>query len=1120
MSFVHLHTHSFFSFLDGTVPLSKLVERVHTLGMPAVALTDRNGLYGAIEFYQHCKDFGIKPIIGSQVILTDSSSLVLLVKNPEGYRNLCRIITQSHLRGGHLNFECELDDIIGQKEGLVVLSGGKEGLISRLLINRNYEESKRICQRMKFCFGADFYLELQHFMSWDNFLNQKISELAKECNVPIVATNDVHMLSPDEMPLRQVLRAISENTLRDKIRTTGFKEQYLKSSQQMMRLFQDFPEAIRNSETIAESCQFEFSLGKPIFPVMKLPAGETNFTHLKKLCEHGMMCCYESRTPQIEERISYELRTIDSLGFTDYFLIVKDIVDFCRQEGIPCVGRGSAGGSIVSYVLGITFADPVRFNLYFERFLNPERTDAPDIDLDICWKNRDRVIEFVHEKYGYDQTAMICTFNTFQSRASIREVARVFGLPDEEIGPLTREFPYMAKSDNLEESFATIPGLKRRRLSQTYHDIITISMKLANFPRHLSIHAGGVIIAPAEITNYTPLEVAGKGIHISQYDMYSVERLGLVKMDLLGVRSLSIITECLESARKSLVGFQAAGNLDDTKFSFLERTEKLSPLDMRIIPENDPETIKLIRSGDTLGCFQLESPLVRGVLRKMQTDCIEDAVVAVAVIRPGVGDSVLKDDYILRRGGVKKPEYVHPILEPVIGDTHGVTIYQEQILLIAQAVAGFSLAQADTLRRAMTKGRDDKDLMFSLKAAFITGAIDKGLTEGAAAKCWEFIRRFSGFGFNKAHAATYGILAYQTAFLKRYFPVDYMTAVLNNHGGFYSKAVYVEECRRMGIKILPPDINCSDDTFRKEEESIRVGFYPIFELTERTKENIIRERNASPFADLYDFVQRTRAGQKETEHLIRCGALRSLHPSEPLLLMKAQAYFKNGCSKAVAEYVTTGLNPPAYSPKQRIIAELDLLGFSVDFHPLALYDGRIPWEQMVSSLEMEANKNKYIQFTGWYVTSRLQQTVKGDYMKFLSLEDKYGVCEVIFFPEVYERYAEILQGLGPFTVSGKVQSRLKGEANLIAERVIRWERPKDLATEQLIAGQLDMFSESRVDRDTISSEISRRKTITHRRAWRSPKQVRGSSRIILFPLELSGGLFESSIEAFSCLLDP
>lgn len=1119
-TYTHLHSHSNYSLLDGAISIRQLVERTRKLGMQAIALTDHNGLYGAIEFYQLCKENDLKPIIGAQVTLEDSSSLVLLAKNLEGYRNLCRIITAAHLRGGHLNFQGRIEDIVKYKDGLLILSGGKNGQISRLVLNRNMGEATAHCGWMQQKFGDNFYLELQRFVPWDDFLNDRLVEIARKYDVPVVATNDVHFLEPEDLAVRKVLHAIAQNTVKERVRTAGHKEQFLKAPWQMQQLFSKFPDALENTQKIADACNLEFQLGKPVFPVMEIPNNKTPYTHLRELCLKGAAICYTPLTEKVKQRIDYELKTINNLGFTDYFLIVKDIVDFCRREFIPCVGRGSAADSIVSYVLGITFADPIHFNLYFERFLNPERTDAPDIDLDICWKNRDKVLDYVYKRFGKDKTAMICTYNTFQSRAAVRDVAKTFGLTEEEIGELTREFPYMAKITGLDKNLKTIPQLKSgKKIDRTFREILKMCHRLAGVPRHLSIHAGGVIIAPCSLTDYTPLEVAGKGIVISQYDMHAIERLGLVKMDLLGVRSLSIITDCVELAKQSRYGqrssqekenyrmLQTPKNLcnkklnlelllevpdwneaapkdefklqtvlkepkatyssdkkfDDAKFDFLKKTEKSSALDMQVIPKNDAKTIAMIKSGQTLGCFQLESPLVRSVLRKMQTDSVEDTVVAVALIRPGVGDTGLKDEYILRRGGIHSVPYTHPILEPVLNETYGLTIYQEQVLLIAQQVAGFSLAQGDILRRAMTKDRNP-ELMQSLHDQFITGAQKKGLSLEKAMEVWNFLQRFTGFGFNKAHAATYGILAFQTAFLKCYFPVEHMTAVLNNHGGFYSTAVYIEECRRLdlgnaqkGIPLLPPDVNFSDTLFTKEGDAIRVGLSPVFELTEKTKVRIVRERQKRPFTDIYNFLQRTHAGEKEAENLIRCGALRSLEKSEPLLLMKAQSYFKNKRSKSKAEYLTAGIFPVPYPRALRILTELELLGFGVTAHPLALYDGLIPWENMISSLELERHKNRKVQFTGWYVTSRLQETVTGKYMKFLSLEDKYGICEIIFFPEVYEKFADVIRGHGPFTVVGKVQSRIKGEANLIAEKVIRWKKPKEVVDKHLQRPQLDMF---------------------------------------------------------------
>lgn len=485
------------------------------------------------------------------------------------------------------------------------------------------------------------------------------------------------------------------------------------------------------------------------------------------------------------------------------------------------------------------------------------------------------------------------------------------------------------------------------------------------------------------------------------------------------------------------------------KQAAVEKQQRFSCIDAKLFPEDDPEVLRMVNEGATLGCFQLESPLMRGTLRKMQIERLEDFPVAIAIIRPGAAHRGKRDEYIKRRAGLEPTHYLHPCLEPVLKETYGVPVFQEQIMLIAREAAGFSLTQADGLRRAMTKERQDVDLVRSLERQFIEGALQKGLSHQSAEEIWQYIFEFTGFGFNKGHASTYGILAYQTAYLKCHHPVEFMTAVLNNPGAFYSNAVYIEECRRMGITILPPDVNYSDILFTLENKQIRVGLYPIFELTVDTQKKIVSERKKRPFKNLYDFLKRTRAGQKETEHLIQCGAFGSIHPSQPLLLMKTLSYFESGCNKAKAEYITQGLRLEPYSKQQRIVEELDWLGFSVTAHPLTLYDKIIPWNQMISSLEVDRYKDKKINFTGWYVTNRKHQTKAGELMVFLTLEDLKGTCDIVFFPKVFARHWEILQGFGPYTIKGRVQSRMKGEANLIAEKVHRWLSPKEVITQSL-----------------------------------------------------------------------
>jgi DNA polymerase III alpha subunit len=1097
--FVHLHVHSFYSLLDGTTSLEELLRLARKLKFKHLALTDRLALYGAVAFYKLAKEAGIHPIIGAEVTLNDAKNLVLLAMNNSGYRNLCQLLSMGHLRGGHLKFKLTLKDILRYKIGLFILSGGQEGIIWQLTKQRKIEEAQTWCRKMKSMFGGFFYIELQQYHPNDFLVNLRIRDLAIQHGIPLVATNDVHFQSLGDWPLRQVLHAIDENTLVDKITVAGSPEQYLKSAAEMERLFGKFPGAIENTEKIARQCTFEFSLGKPVFPAIKLPEGETSFSYLWKTAFEGAKQRYRPLTKILINRLSTELNTINELGLSDYFLIVKDIVDFCHSESIPCVGRGSAGDSVVSYVLGITQVDPLRYNLYFERFLNRERTDPPDIDLDICWKNRDRVLEYVYKKYGEDHTAMICTFNTFQLRSTIRDVARAYGFPEDEISTLTKHLPHysMGQLSQVIHQLPECQGIQDN--VEVFKQVLDIARRISDFPRHQSIHAGGVIIAPDKITNYTPLEVAGKGIVVSHYDMYSIDPLGLVKMDLLGVRSLSIVTDCLRSVSSQYLGLNdknqdtvfveekteervvdaddspalfgedeikgirglknvseknvskliyrydvhkqkvtpenAPKYLSPKKFAFLDSQKKhLSPLDLRVIPENDSNVIALLCSGLSLGCFQTESPAMRGLLKKMQIDGVDDVIVAVAVIRPGAADSGMKEIYIQRRGGLLEVEYAHPALKPVLEETYGCIIYQEQVMQVAAEVAGFSLAQGDVLRKAMTKSRNRKTVL-SMHDQFIEGVKKNGIAKTQAENIWRFLANFVGYGFNKAHSATYGVIAYQTAYLKYYFPVQYMTAVLNNHGGFYSKAAYIEECRRMGIRLLVPDVNESKREFTCRDNAIRVGLDVVFELTEKTKDRILVEQRKGRFREYYDFMQRVHPREAETANLIKCGALRSLDINEPRMLLQNKLYFRHNHNRNLTEALLQNVKLMPYNKYQRVLNEMEILDFGVTDHPLMLYEDKIDWQQITPSFKLEECKGQGIKIVGWTVATRRVATKNKEYMKFLTLEDRYGLYEAVMFPRVYAKYGHLSQEYGPFLITGTVQSRLPGEANLLVDEL-------------------------------------------------------------------------------------
>ncbi len=1029
-TFVHLHTHSYYSLLDGIPSPEELVLAAKQNGMPALALTDHNALYGAVEFFLKAREHGLKAIIGAELTLSDGFNLILLVKDDSGYRNLCQLITRGRLQGGHNRFRLKANELTNLTGGLIALSGGQKGAINALLAKRRYDEAVKQAVHFQHVFDGAFYLELQRFSAQDTLLNLRLRDLSVEYHIPLAASNDVHFISSNDWPLRRLMHAIDDNTTIETVQSAGSSEHDFKSSAQMHELFRVFPQAAVNTLKIARQCHFEFRVGKPIFPSVELPPQESSFSCLWKKSFEGATQRYKPLTSRVIKRLEYELQTIHDLGFAEYFLIVKDIADFCRREHIPCVGRGSAADSLVAYVLQITQADPMRHNLYFERFLNPGRSDPPDIDLDICWKNRDRVLKYVYQKYGAERTAMICTFNTFQNRSAIRDVAGAFGIPEDEISRITKYLPHY-HSHQLEETIRSLPELKALRLNlNQYREILDMARRISDFPRHLSIHPGGVIIVPDRLSFYTPLEAAGKDIVIAQYDMYSIEKLGLVKMDLLGVRSLSVISDTLTSISQSATD----GEQKKRARQLLKKSKELSPLDLRAIPEDDAGVTAFIRSGQTMGCFQLESPAMRGLLKKMQIESVDDVITAVALIRPGASGSGMKEVYIRRRAGLEKASYAHPALKEALEETFGVIIYQEQVLRVAHLVAGLSLAQADLLRRAMTKSRTKKEF-FKLHDDFMQGAQNNGLSGEQAETVWKFLAQFVGYGFNKAHSATYGAIAYQTAFLKRYFPQQYMCAVLNNQGGFYSPMAYMEEARRMGVPLLPPDVNRSQKEFTCEGEALRVGLQAVRDLTQRTITAILQERRQRPFSDLFDFIRRTRTGEKEVQHLIKVGALSALHPSAPQLLLHCQIFFKNKKKAALTEYLTAGIDLPPFNLFQKIMNELDLLGFAVSAHPLTLFQDQLRERPLISSAELERHKNKRVRLAGWLVTSRRVATSGNQFMKFLTLEDLQGMYEAVLFPAVYTRYGHLIRSHGPFVITGRVQSRLPGEANLIVEQV-------------------------------------------------------------------------------------
>lgn len=1027
-SFIHLHCHSNFSLLNGTATIDDLVERAAWYGMPSLALTDCNTVSGTVEFYEKAKQKGIKPLIGAEISMKDGDVMVLLVKNSEGYRNLCKLLSTVHLREGHGRFTCTNADLFTCKKGLILLSGGKRGRISMLAHRRRTNDAARLCRLYRETFGSDFYIEMVNHGEESTLLNYRLADLSQVIRVPLVAANDVFMIEPSDVHIRRYLRAISTRTTVSRVNGQVSDRQYLAPAKEMIKLFKRYPEAVRNTHEIAAKCRFSYQLGTPVFPKLSFPKGESSYTVLRKAAFKGLQKRYHLPEKEAVKRLNYELGIIHNKGFSGYFLIAKDIVDFCTSKDIPCVGRGSAADSLVSYVLGITHADPIRFDLYFERFLNPERSEPPDIDIDICWKRRDIVLDYLYTKYGNDKTAMICTFNTFQLRSAVGDVGKAMGMPEDEVRKLTKSLPHRPVS-YLENAIKNIPECRDHSQilgGKMHKKILSISRKISGFPRHLSVHPGGVVIAPDEITRYTALEESGKGLIISQHDMKSIEKLGLVKIDILGVRGLSVISDTAEAVKDTRHSPRPKNTEKTSRFA---KTKFLNS-----IKEDDPGTMRMIMEGETVGCFQLESPAMRGLLKKMHVYTLKDIIDAIAIIRPGPAEGGMKDAFIRRRAGVEKTVYIHPVLEPILKETYGVVVYQEQVLRIARVVADFSYGEADLLRRAMTKARKPETVE-PVRKKFIEGAEKNGIKEGSAKEIWQFMVNFVGYGFNKAHSATYGILAYQSAYLKKHYPVLFMTAVMNNGGGFYSLCAYVEEARRMGIHIEPPDVNKAERYFTNKGRTIVSGLYPVYGLTRRSIENIVTERKDEPFRDVFDFLNRSGVNEKEAVSLVRSGSLRSLDTNEPESLTHIRVYFRNNRKSHVARRLTQDLTMPPFTLAQRIISELEILRFAVSAHPLSLFPETEFDPSITISTKLKECGEIPVVVAGWMVTSRRAPTSDGRYIKFATLEDKFGLMEVVLFPDIYDKYGTTLKGYGPFRIKGKVQSRVPGEANIIAESV-------------------------------------------------------------------------------------
>lgn len=1035
--FVHLHTHTEYSLLDGANRIQPLVNKAVSMGMPALAITDHGVMSGAIEFYQACLDAGIKPIIGCEVYVAprkrtdrdprhDSSAfhLLLLAKNLTGYKNLIRLSTIASLEGFYYKPRVDHEVLQQYSEGLIATSGCLSSEVCVALINRDYQRALRIASFYRDLFGKEnYFIELQdHGLSEQKAIREGLIQLSRDLGVPLICTNDVHYLTAEDARAHDVLLCVQTGkTIRDEDRLRyGSNEFYLKSPEQMAQLFPDHPEAIENTLRIAEMVDLRLEFGRVHLPEPDLPPGHTAISYLAYLAREGMKQRYPAITPEVEQRLAYELEVIDKTGFAPYFLIVRDFAQFARDHGIFFGVRGSAAGSLVSYCIGITDIDPIYYGLTFERFLNPERVQMPDIDMDFEDTRRDEVIRYVTEKYGEDRVAQIGTFGTLGAKQAVRDVGKALGIPAQTVDQIARLIPVGPK--------VTIDSALKNNLElqslidndPRLQELIAIAKQLEGVTRHMSTHAAGVVISRDPLCEHVPLARVGDGPPVTQYDMGSLEKIGLLKMDFLGLTNLTILAKTLK-------------NIEQT------RGERI---DLRQIPLDDRKTYEMLGQGDTTGVFQLESQGMRRNISELKPSDVRELAAMVALYRPGPMDHI--PQYIRSKLGLQEIGYPHPRLEPILKETYGVIVYQDQVLQIVQALAGFTLGQADILRRAM--GKKKAEDMEKMRSKFIEGAVRNGIDEEQAKELFRLIEPFAGYAFNKAHAVCYAMVAYQTAYLKANYPVEYFAALMAAHFDNQDKVVqYVEECRRRNIQILPPDINRSEVDFTVENGAIRFGLGAIKNVGKSAVEMILRARADRPFTSLFDFCVRILEqpgsfGKSTVETLIQAGAFHSLVPNRNRLLSGLEDTW-SAAQRAVhnrrigqgslfpTEPTQEAGEPPLPEvpelPREQILAfEKDLLGVYLADHPLRSLQTRMKQMGVGPCNQLkEMADGTPVRVAGVVTGVRPLRTKRGDRMAVITIEDLTGTMSATAFPTVYEEYQSLLTKDSLVVLEGRVKHR-------------------------------------------------------------------------------------------------
>jgi DNA polymerase-3 subunit alpha len=1039
--YVPLHLHTEYSLLDGAIRIKELMVQANAFRMPAVAVTDHGNLFGAVEFYRHAIKAGIKPIIGCEVYVAPGSRfekiqgserdeasfhLVLLAKNNNGYRNLVTMVTKAYTEGFYYKPRIDAGLLEQYNGGLIGLTACMKGEVPYYLQKGMIDRAREKALEYKHILGPEnFYIELQdNGLPEQEELNKKLVELARELHIGMVATNDCHYMRREDSRAHDVLLCIQTGkTIKDSgrlhFRSDGF---YFKSPEEMKNAFKDLPEAILNTRAIAERCSLEFKLGTTMLPTYEIEDGHSPISYLEKLAYEGLTSRLGPEPdPSYRERLKRELGIIHEMDYSSYFLIVWDFISYAKKKGIPVgPGRGSAAGSLVSYCIGITDIDPVRYKLFFERFLNPERISMPDIDVDFCKDRRAEVISYVSEKYGKDHVAQIITFGTMAAKAAVRDVGRALDIPYAEVDRIAKLIPNTLNI-TIEETLKVEPQMKNLYDSNPkIRELIDTALRLEGLSRHASTHAAGVVISPSPLTDYTPLyrNPSDESI-MTQFDMGSIERIGLLKFDFLGLKTLTVIDKTLRYIRESGREF----SLKDISF-------------------DDKKTYELLGSGHTIGIFQLESAGMRDLLVKMIPDRFEDLIAIVALYRPGPIGSGMIDEFIKRKKGKIPVKYDLPQLKEILDETYGVILYQEQVMSIANKLANFSMGQADILRKAMGKKRPEE--MEKQKETFIQGAIANKISEKKADRIFNLMANFAEYGFNKSHSAAYAYVSFQTAYLKAHFPVEFMAATLSTDMDNTEKIVkFIAGCREMGIEIFPPDINLSGKEFRVVGNAIQFGLEAVKGVGAAAIESIIEARETGvPFSSLSDFFERVdqrKVNKKVVESLIKAGSFDSLNITR-IQALEFMNRMLNGSSKSHSARLLgqqsifgespaeTGEKTAEMSKEEMLKYEKEALGFYITGHPLIKYDRLLRKIGTKRTPELEETPDGMEVKIGGIVTNirKIQTKAKAEIMAYCTLEDPEGNVEFIVFPDLYRNSINILQKDVPLLVKGTLDKTEKG----------------------------------------------------------------------------------------------